>query len=67
MTRLFENKMADKMAALDINAYFSAFSTVMAVETGSSYNFSCCIDINAIPRAEVGCPGTANVLGPNRK
>jgi hypothetical protein len=67
MTRLYENKMAAKMAALDLNAYFSAFSKVMAAETGSSYNFGCRIDINAIPTAKIGFPGTANALAANRK
>jgi hypothetical protein len=44
--------MAAKIASLDLNAYFSAFSKVMAAETGSSYNFSCRIVINAIPGAD---------------
>jgi hypothetical protein len=34
----------------------------MAAKTGRSYNFFCRIDINVIPRAEVGFPGTGNVL-----
>jgi hypothetical protein len=48
------------MAVLDLNADFSAFSKVMAAETGSSYKFGCRIDINAIPTAKVGFPGTVN-------
>jgi hypothetical protein len=39
----------------------------MAAETGSTYNFGCCIDINAIPTAEVGFPGTAYASGAKRK
>jgi hypothetical protein len=39
----------------------------MAAKTGSSYNFSCRIDINVIPTAKVGFPGTANALAANQK
>jgi hypothetical protein len=39
----------------------------MAAETGSTYNFGCCIDINAIPTAKVGFPATANASGINRE
>jgi hypothetical protein len=39
----------------------------MAAKTGICYNFGCRIDINAIPTAKVGFPGTANALAANRK
>jgi hypothetical protein len=39
----------------------------MAAKTGSSYNFGCRFDIDAISAATVGFPGTTSASGANRK
>jgi hypothetical protein len=36
-------------------------------KNGSSYNFGCRLDINAISAAKVGFPGMTNAYGANRK